>query len=73
MYNFQVSWPTWLHQASQMSHLLTVFSNSINFYIYLVKHGRRELMEATTSTQSRSNSVKLPNFPLPAVEHGSAV
>ena len=25
-----------------MSHLLTVFNSSVNFYIYLVKHGRRE-------------------------------
>jgi hypothetical protein len=36
-----------MHKISQVSHMLTVFSNSINFYIYMAKHGKRELKEAT--------------------------
>ena len=38
-----VHWPTWVHRTSQVSHLLTVFSSSANFYIYLAKHGLREI------------------------------
>ena len=37
-----------MHKMSQLSHLLTVFSNSTNFYIYLAKHGKTELQKATT-------------------------
>ena len=29
----------WVHHMSQVSHLLTVLSCSVNFYIYLAKHG----------------------------------
>ena len=36
-------WPEWAHKVSQVSHLLTVLSSSVNFYIYLLKHGRREV------------------------------
>ena len=38
-----VRWPEWAHKVSQVSHLLTVLSSSVNFYIYLLKHGRREV------------------------------
>ena len=31
-------WPPWIEVASNLSHLLTVFNSSVNFYIYLAKH-----------------------------------
>ena len=52
----KIRWPHWIHLLSQVrsssynlhlishwqsSHLLTVFSSSVNFYIYLAKHWRQ--------------------------------
>ena len=33
------TWPQWVHQAGQVSHLLTILNCSVNFYIYLANHG----------------------------------
>ena len=35
-------WPTWVDYTTNISHLATVFNSSINFYIYLAKHGARQ-------------------------------
>ena len=37
-----VTWPPWVQQVSQVSHLLTVLNSSVNFYIYSIKHWQRE-------------------------------
>ena len=39
-------WPTWVHRTSQVSHLLTVFNSSTNFYIYLAKHGAKDICKS---------------------------
>ena len=31
-------WPTWVARVTTISHLLTVLSSSVNFYIYSLKH-----------------------------------
>ena len=55
----KVTWPGWCLRLSQASHLLTVLSCSVNFYIYLVKHGRRELttLARRTSPAPRTDSL----------------
>ena len=40
----------WVHHMSQVSHLLTVFSCSVNFYIYLAKHGQWKWIAARLDT-----------------------
>ena len=52
-----ISWPIWVHQVSQVSHFLTVFNSSITFYIYLAKHGRRELLRLTSSVSNQSLNI----------------
>ena len=34
----EISWPTWVEIMTNISHLLTCFNSSVNFYIYLAKH-----------------------------------
>ncbi len=31
-------WPNWIGYVTHLSHLLTVFNSSANFFIYLLKH-----------------------------------
>jgi hypothetical protein len=31
-------WPNWVGYVTHLSHLLTVFNSSANFFIYLLKH-----------------------------------
>ena len=33
-----ISWPPWVEIVTNISHLLTSFNSSVNFYIYLFKH-----------------------------------
>ena len=49
--------PDWAHKVSQVSHLLTVLSSSVNFYIYLLKHGRREVSGWTRRTSPWTESM----------------
>merc|ERR1712223_216599 len=35
-----LEWPYWIELVSNISHLMTVFNSSVNFYIYFAKHGR---------------------------------
>ena len=55
----EVRWPAWCLRVSQVSHLLTVTSSSVNFYIYLVKHGRREMRNLTRRTSPWTDSMAL--------------
>ncbi|XP_023324659.1 uncharacterized protein LOC111698538 [Eurytemora carolleeae] len=32
-----IDWPPWIQNITSLSHLLTVFSSSVNFYIYAYK------------------------------------
>ena len=43
-----------MHQVSQVSHLLTVLNSSVNFYIYLAKHGKKEIMLSLRSNRTDS-------------------
>jgi len=62
-------WPLWVSNLSQVSHLLTVFSSSANFYIYIAKHGHpcsqskeaSETTEAVLVTNNGANSIPLPS------------
>jgi hypothetical protein len=36
----EIQWPTWIETLTNISHLLTAFNSSVNFYIYLAKHWR---------------------------------
>ena len=47
----KIHWPGWVHSISQVSHLLTVFNSSINFYIYLAKQGCSKLIPASYFTR----------------------
>ena len=31
-------WPTWIESLTHISHFLTTFNSSVNFYIYCFKH-----------------------------------
>ena len=35
-----LEWPYWIELVSNISHLMTVFNSSVNFYIYFAKHWR---------------------------------
>ena len=52
-----ISWPAWVHQVSQASHFLTVLNSSITFYIYLAKHGKRELLRLASSVSNQSLNI----------------
>ena len=34
----ELVWPNWIGYVTHLSHLLTVFNSSANFFIYLLKH-----------------------------------
>ena len=55
-YQALISWPLWVHQVSQVSHLMTVLSSSVNYYIYLAKHrmGRAAIQVADSPTENMS-------------------
>ncbi|XP_023328474.1 FMRFamide receptor [Eurytemora carolleeae] len=44
-------WPAWVEYTTCLSHLLTVFSSSVNFYIYTYKH-----FNSPAHQRDRSNS-----------------
>lgn len=46
-----LQWPGWVHSTSQVSHLLTVFNSSINFYIYVGKQGWTKLFPSSFSAR----------------------
>ena len=51
-----ISWPKWVHRVSQVSHLMTVFSSSVNYYIYLAKHrlGQEATMGPDSTTEDQA-------------------
>ena len=38
----ELVWPAWLSYVTCLSHLLTTFNCSVNFYIYSYKHRNRK-------------------------------
>jgi len=50
----QLEWPDWVSSVTQISHLLTVFNSSVNFYIYQAKHYTRK-QPTTPIRPSRSS------------------
>lgn len=51
-------WPPWVARVTTMSHLLTVLSSSVNFYIYSLKHQRslRTMLLGNDSSEERRGS-----------------
>jgi len=47
----QLSWPAWLSYVTCISHLLTTFNCSVNFYIYSIKHSKREVRRRCSQTE----------------------
>jgi len=39
--DMEVIWPAWVEYVTCLSHLLTTFNSSVNFYIYMFKHFKR--------------------------------
>jgi len=67
-----ILWPEWVHKVSQFSHLMTVLSSSVNFYIYLAKHWKHRVnhqtslvlrgIESDISIATRSTTIRANSF-----------
>lgn len=55
----QVSWPPWVEIITNVSHLMTVFNSSVNFYIYLAKHWRIILGRPESAASERTETIRL--------------
>ncbi|XP_040579725.1 FMRFamide receptor [Lepeophtheirus salmonis] len=49
-------WPHWIETITNVSHLLTTFNSSVNFYIYFAKHYKSILPEFCSPRNRRSLS-----------------
>jgi len=54
-----ISWPGWLNYITCISHLLTTFNSSVNFYIYSFKHKGRRGSEEFVTAQTQINTLKI--------------
>ena len=68
-----ISWPVWVHQVSQLSHFLTVLSSSITFYIYVAKHGKKELFRLTSSLSKQSLNIPTQQQRLLSITTGKII
>jgi len=50
----EVPWPVWVEYVTCISHALTTFNSSVNFYIYMFKHCQRK-RSGRTSLYSRDS------------------
>ena len=50
-------WPPWIETLTNISHLLTVFNSSVNFYIYFAKHYQSIL--GRQGSADRTDTVRL--------------
>lgn len=57
----QIVWPDWVSSVTEISHLLTVFNSSVNFYIYQAKHYTRK--PPTTPIRPSRSSVLSTHLP----------
>ena len=68
-----ITWPDWIEVLTNVSHLMTTFNSSVNFYIYFAKHWRiilgipssrhtepTEVMRLRTSVVFHNNHVYPP-------------
>ena len=56
----KIVWPPWIETLTNVSHLLTVFNSSVNFYIYFAKH-YQSILGRQSSTQNEE-TVRLTNL-----------
>ncbi len=73
-----IVWPEWVEILTNVSHLMTTFNSSVNFYIYLAKHWRMILgrpasnaSERTEMTRLRTSVVVHDNHHYPPILHNS--
>ena len=55
----QLHWPPWIELVTHISHLMTVFNSSVNFYIYFAKHWRIILGRPEPSATNHTEVMRL--------------
>jgi len=55
----QLHWPPWIELVTHISHLMTVFNSSVNFYIYFAKHWRIILGRPEPSATNHTEHMRL--------------
>jgi len=54
-----LDWPEWIELVTHISHLMTVFNSSVNFYIYFAKHWRIILGRPEPNAQNHTEVMRL--------------
>jgi len=57
--NDQIEWPAWVQYITNISHFLTVFNSSINFYIYYFNHQGIPVPRCLRTTNKDSANVEM--------------
>ena len=61
-----VEFPSFIQSIAELSHLMTVFNSSVNFYIYLIKYHCNRLRQSNSDSipLAAAVSVKIERSPI---------